>query len=249
MTNPSNLYPTGTLTFSTDGQPAETASQQNGYAVFHVGTLPVGSHTVTAAYTGDDSLLASGATTQLIVSVRPTTQVWIWVTTSSVPSATAPPPTMCPRTRSPRHRATRYPARGRTSRSAVVALSSRWRTTARCGVGARTCSANSVTAPPCRMSRQLGSVGRPTGPMSMPASVTASESRPTGRSGRGASTCTDNSASPPLPRSRFPGRPRAGPGRHRQQLGPSHPGHRCHPRGQDGRHPLGLGPQQHGRAR
>ena len=77
-----NQYPTGTVTFTIDGATAGTATLANGAGSISFSFLTVGSHSITAAYSGDGTYnSASGTSTHNVILIP----------TSSVVSATPNP--------------------------------------------------------------------------------------------------------------------------------------------------------------
>jgi hypothetical protein len=64
---PPTTPPTGTVTFSVNGVPAQTVTLANGSATFFTSTLAVGSSVITADYSGDPNFVAStGSVTQVV---------------------------------------------------------------------------------------------------------------------------------------------------------------------------------------
>jgi hypothetical protein len=59
VTSTSQAAPTGTITFSDDGHALATVSIANGKARFSTSSLDAGVHSITASYSGDESLLPS----------------------------------------------------------------------------------------------------------------------------------------------------------------------------------------------
>ena len=58
---------TGTVTFKDGSNPIGTATVANGFASFQTSSLQVGTHSLTASYSGDNNYLASGGAGSLIV--------------------------------------------------------------------------------------------------------------------------------------------------------------------------------------
>jgi hypothetical protein len=66
--------PTGTITFFDNGSPLGTASVSNGMATFSTSTLAIGTHSITASYSGDKNFFTSvAAAVSESVGLAPTT--------------------------------------------------------------------------------------------------------------------------------------------------------------------------------
>ena len=64
--------PLGTVTFAVDGHPTQPVMLSNGYyASYNTSSLPIGSHSITAAYSGDANYAYSASTLTQIVTISP----------------------------------------------------------------------------------------------------------------------------------------------------------------------------------
>jgi hypothetical protein len=78
--------PTGTVTFYDGGDAIGTVPLANGTASFNDATLPIGSNSITATYSGDANYASATTTSALIANVRP-------VLHGTTPTITSPPTT------------------------------------------------------------------------------------------------------------------------------------------------------------
>ena len=81
-----NGTPTGTVTFAADGAPLATVALSGSAASYMISALTVGSHAITATYSGDDNFTASTSSIlhQTVVAVAASDQVYSYQTTLGV---------------------------------------------------------------------------------------------------------------------------------------------------------------------